>query len=135
MYECPRCLGNGKLPQFKHIENGLCFLCEGTGEVSALKATTFFNAKPTQEQGPLVLYKKEKVVLEGFGECRIGKYPDGELVAQVPGVDYNGDPVGEIPIFFRIHNKQVVVNEDLVCAGHLRIKSQLRDALQKALKV
>jgi hypothetical protein len=26
---CPRCNGSGYLPQFKHVENGVCFLCFG----------------------------------------------------------------------------------------------------------
>lgn len=26
---CPRCYGSGYLPQFKHVENGICFLCFG----------------------------------------------------------------------------------------------------------
>jgi len=26
---CPRCAGTGYLPQFKHVENGICFLCRG----------------------------------------------------------------------------------------------------------
>lgn len=26
---CPRCGGTGYLPQFKHVENGICFLCRG----------------------------------------------------------------------------------------------------------
>lgn len=27
--KCPRCMGTGYLPQFKHVENGICFLCLG----------------------------------------------------------------------------------------------------------
>jgi hypothetical protein len=26
---CPRCSGTGYLPQFRHVENGICFLCHG----------------------------------------------------------------------------------------------------------
>lgn len=26
---CPRCLGTNYLPHFKHVENGVCFLCNG----------------------------------------------------------------------------------------------------------
>lgn len=26
---CTRCHGSGRLPQFKHIENGICFKCRG----------------------------------------------------------------------------------------------------------
>lgn len=28
---CVRCNGTGYLPQFKHVENGICFKCRGSG--------------------------------------------------------------------------------------------------------
>ena len=28
-FECPRCSGKGWLPEFRHIKNGTCFLCNG----------------------------------------------------------------------------------------------------------
>jgi len=30
---CPRCSGTGKLPKFRHVENGVCFLCGGAKEI------------------------------------------------------------------------------------------------------
>ena len=30
---CPRCSGVGRLDHFKHIENGICFLCGGKKEI------------------------------------------------------------------------------------------------------
>ena len=30
--QCPRCSGTGHLSMFKHIDNGECFCCQGTGE-------------------------------------------------------------------------------------------------------
>jgi hypothetical protein len=29
--ECPRCGGDGYLPQYSHVEDGVCFLCWGSG--------------------------------------------------------------------------------------------------------
>lgn len=29
--KCLRCSGSGQLPQFKHIQDGVCFHCDGTG--------------------------------------------------------------------------------------------------------
>ena len=29
---CPKCSGNGKIPAYYHIENGICFMCGGTGK-------------------------------------------------------------------------------------------------------
>jgi hypothetical protein len=31
--ECSKCLGSGRVP-FRHIENGVCFQCGGTGKIS-----------------------------------------------------------------------------------------------------
>lgn len=30
--ECSKCGGEGYIPQFSHIQNGVCFQCEGTGQ-------------------------------------------------------------------------------------------------------
>jgi hypothetical protein len=30
---CTRCNGTGYLPQFKHIEGGVCFKCRGAGKL------------------------------------------------------------------------------------------------------
>lgn len=31
---CPKCQGKGILPNYKHIEDGICFLCYGLGNVT-----------------------------------------------------------------------------------------------------
>ena len=33
MVTCEKCVGTGVLPMFMHIDNGVCFRCEGSGEV------------------------------------------------------------------------------------------------------
>lgn len=30
-YLCPKCSGDGVLPEFYHVEKGRCFRCDGTG--------------------------------------------------------------------------------------------------------
>lgn len=37
---CPKCLGRGKLPHLRHVDDGVCFRCEGSGrcEPSAPRA-------------------------------------------------------------------------------------------------
>ena len=30
---CPNCDGKGVLPHFRHISNGVCFWCKGTGQI------------------------------------------------------------------------------------------------------
>lgn len=34
---CPRCGGTGYIPVFRHINDGICFLCGGTGKVALSK--------------------------------------------------------------------------------------------------
>lgn len=34
-YGCLKCCGSGRLPTFRHIENGVCFTCGGTGLVTS----------------------------------------------------------------------------------------------------
>ena len=29
--ECTRCFGTGRIPNYAHIEGGICFRCKGTG--------------------------------------------------------------------------------------------------------
>ena len=29
--DCPRCGGTGYMPQYNHVEGGVCFRCRGTG--------------------------------------------------------------------------------------------------------
>jgi hypothetical protein len=46
--ECPKCLGSGRVP-FRHIENGVCFQCRGTGKVfGRIKTTT--TAAPVEKK-------------------------------------------------------------------------------------
>ena len=35
---CIKCNGTGKLPEFTHIQDGDCFLCEGTGHFGDMTA-------------------------------------------------------------------------------------------------
>ena len=30
---CPKCGGSGYLPEYKHVEHGKCFRCDGTGHI------------------------------------------------------------------------------------------------------
>lgn len=33
---CPRCGGGGYFPQYKHVDGGRCFRCNGTGFIERL---------------------------------------------------------------------------------------------------
>ncbi len=39
METCERCNGTGQLKAYGHVQNGVCFLCSGTGEVKPKKAS------------------------------------------------------------------------------------------------
>ena len=33
MYPCPKCNATGQLPHFNHIDDGVCYMCDGTTQV------------------------------------------------------------------------------------------------------
>lgn len=43
MFTCPRCGGDGTLPMFIHIDNGICFMCDGIGKVDNVISTIDIN--------------------------------------------------------------------------------------------
>jgi len=38
LVSCPKCSGTGRIRAFSHIENGVCFLCAGNGDIVASRA-------------------------------------------------------------------------------------------------
>jgi hypothetical protein len=42
---CPRCRGTGRLPQYKRIQNGVCFKCTGSG-TAILKGHVYVLSHP-----------------------------------------------------------------------------------------
>ena len=53
--KCPRCNGTGYLPQYKHVEDGICFLCDG----NVLSGTIF------SDRLKAIKYNKEKYDIKG----------------------------------------------------------------------
>lgn len=43
---CQRCGGSGYLDQFKHIQRGVCFRCDGTGKSEPIKKRPYRPTKP-----------------------------------------------------------------------------------------
>ncbi|MBV6717188.1 hypothetical protein [Paenibacillus chitinolyticus] len=39
--KCPKCGGYGKITNYKHVEGGVCFLCWGTGAITAEQHVEF----------------------------------------------------------------------------------------------
>lgn len=42
---CPKCNGVGSLPHLRHVDGGVCFECDGAGEVESTKRVTV--SRPT----------------------------------------------------------------------------------------
>lgn len=40
---CPKCQGKGYLPNYKHVEDGICFLCYGSGIITKEEYTAYEN--------------------------------------------------------------------------------------------
>lgn len=55
--KCPRCNGTGSVPQFKHVQDGVCFRCGGTG--------MSYPDKPQPENIELVSHIYTLVKIEG----------------------------------------------------------------------
>lgn len=58
---CPRCSGVGHLDHFKHIQNGICFLCHGNKEI-------FIKDFVIQNREICISYQDNR---------KVTKYPDG----------------------------------------------------------
>lgn len=52
---CPKCAGTKTFPEYAHCNNGICFRCNGTGEVKALSALTIVRTTETTSNGTDVL--------------------------------------------------------------------------------
>lgn len=48
-YQCPRCSGTGTVNHFLHVENGVCFLCGGSGQVAKLPKSKIHIPEITKE--------------------------------------------------------------------------------------
>lgn len=49
---CPKCSGTragGHLPQYSHVEGGICFLCQGKGTVTEKQASRWYAAQMKQD--------------------------------------------------------------------------------------
>jgi DnaJ-class molecular chaperone len=67
-HECPKCNGTGTIQAYKHINNGWCYGCGGTGLVDVKKEQVL-----TQER-----VKNQKTVTINNEVC--GVYPFGDML-------------------------------------------------------
>lgn len=86
MYQipCQNCKGNGTIAHFKHVENGICFECSGSGvqQVNELEYNEYKQEIERKKQGKYILfnkgsieyYKTEKEILNKYGSFFCDSY-------------------------------------------------------------
>jgi hypothetical protein len=89
---CPRCLGNGIMKGFEHVEKGRCFLCSGDGIVSV----KVYNAEcgVVANRNIAVLRSDDKVVITREGQMTTVASHTGNVVfVYDDGVALAGDGI------------------------------------------
>lgn len=81
---CQNCKGHGTIAHFKHVENGLCFTCHGSGQLEATEAEyqEYIQELERKKQGSYILfnhgtieyYKTTKQITEKYGTFYTGSY-------------------------------------------------------------
>ena len=142
---CPKCGGGQKIAQFKHVENGVCFLCNGAGVTDAVTAAgweraTMGAAARDSFKGATVAAAtpnlKSKIIRLGLdfltGEQRVERYEDGMFALACSVLD--GENSGEYRLYFNVTGGQVQIVKDMMQAGMRPYYKQIAAALQGALK-
>lgn len=136
---CPKCAGTGAVP-FRHVENGVCFLCNGAKAVTERVAASWLAAQlgpaPVAQATPNAAPARpsKTVTLDGFGAVKIIRLDDGTFNASgLRVVDYEGE-VHEYHLFFAVKNGRVTVDQDCIQHGMRRDWRRAEAALQAALK-
>lgn len=50
LVKCPRCGGKGIIPSYMHVDNGVCFLCEGTKYIEQAEAEKFIMQEAKKDE-------------------------------------------------------------------------------------
>jgi len=88
---CPRCLGNGIMKSFEHVEKGRCFLCSGDGIVSV----KVYNAECGVVENPNVLRSDDTVTIMRDGACiRVYSHTGNLVTVYDDGVAMACDGIG-----------------------------------------
>jgi DNA-directed RNA polymerase subunit N (RpoN/RPB10) len=110
---CQYCKGQGFLPQFKHVENGVCFTCNGSGiqEVNQDVYENYQRRIEREKQGKYILFNNGKVEYynsEKQIEKLYGNFFSGEYANYAVKVSYK-----DKNIFFKksTENNESLINE------------------------
>ena len=140
-HTCPKCAGVGAMP-FRHIHNGICFLCNGAKAVTERTAARWLasemgpaprvQAASNAPKAPALPFKS--VDLGDFGTVRISRLEDGTFSARGFQVA-SDDGCCDYFLLFAVKGGRVVVNTELVQSGMADHWRRAEKALQAALKV
>jgi formate dehydrogenase maturation protein FdhE len=95
---CQYCKGQGFLPQFKHVENGVCFTCNGSGiqEVNQDVYENYQRRIEREKQGKYILFNNGKVEYynsEKQIEKLYGNFFSGEYANYAVKVSYKDENI------------------------------------------
>ena len=141
---CPKCGGGQKIAQFKHVENGVCFLCNGAGVTDAATAAGFERAAlaavvrddrrsaPAPAPAQNVKSKPVQLGLDFLADgARVERHEDGRfaLVCNKAEGRVHGD---DFRVYFTITSGQIEILS--IQDGLKPYRKQIAAALQGALK-
>jgi len=140
--ECPKCYGSGVVSH-RHVENGRCFLCDGSGKVDESTASRWLVQQLRQGRGPVAASvstqsrPSKRIEIDEFGRTLITRCDDGGFSAVLEGWAHDH---GAYVVFFDIVAGRIVIDEDSVPNGIAYnddrfILRRLEGALQRVLKV
>lgn len=75
MVECHKCQGAGEIAHYRNIDNGVCYACEGTGKVKALRGRTTRTSNESASCAPGVKAAK-RIELGKLGSVLIERWTD-----------------------------------------------------------
>lgn len=151
--DCPKCGGGAKLPQFKHVQGGTCFLCDGAGQVTEAQASRWLARQVTRDlprrapgravqSGPRI--PRKEITLRGFSWSprdyadvygpTLVVDPDGSVTCDVsmPKPGRFSGRFGDLPFGFTVDGGRVRI--DYVCNGLRGMERHLTRALQAAYR-
>lgn len=123
---CPRCAGFPRaFAHFKHVNDGLCLLCNGALVVSARVASEDIASGRSAKPQP------GKVIdLSGFGRTRIERDRAGDAGPRRGFIAHIWSDVGELPVWFSVAGDKVRI--DFICDGLRSRRDEIAAALQRA---
>jgi hypothetical protein len=133
MTACPKC-SNGTIPQFRHVEGGVCFLCLGAGKVTEATASRWLAAQLRQDlprsegtSTPTAPARKIKRVDLGAWTADISRDADGGFIVRICS------DVGWLPMHVIVHRGKVHPVQATICQGLIKDAPAICKALTERL--